>query len=156
MKHLNAERRLLKQRQYNQEMLKNESPECKKKSLLKQKQYKRRIHQNETSECRDKRLFHKRQKSKQSRQNESAKSKTRRLSKKQSYLKHKRSSKSVSELITKFHTAVSEGPMYICTCCNQLWYKHSVCSPEKTRQNNVNMIKHLQNIISVNDTEWIC
>ena len=46
--------------------------------------------------------------------------------------------------------------MYICTCCNQLWYKHSVCSAEKTRQNNVNMIKHLQNIISANDTEWIC
>ena len=54
-------------------MLKNESPECKKKRLLKQKQYKRRIHQNETSECRDKRLFYKRQKSKHSRQNESAK-----------------------------------------------------------------------------------
>ena len=33
-------------------MLKNESPECKKKRLLKQKQYKRRIHQNLMTELR--------------------------------------------------------------------------------------------------------
>ena len=32
----------------------------------------------------------------------------------------------MGNLIKKFHAAVSRGPMYICTCCDQLWYKHSV------------------------------
>ena len=29
-------------------------------------------------------------------------------------------------LVSKFHAIVSDGPMYVCTCCDQLWYKHSV------------------------------
>ena len=29
-------------------------------------------------------------------------------------------------LVRKFHNSVSAGPLYICTCCDQLWYKHSV------------------------------
>lgn len=31
----------------------------------------------------------------------------------------------VAEEVRKFHAAVSEGPMYICSCCDQLWYQHS-------------------------------
>ena len=29
-------------------------------------------------------------------------------------------------LVRKFHNSVSAGTLYICTCCDQLWYKHSV------------------------------
>ena len=29
-------------------------------------------------------------------------------------------------MITKFHESISQGPEYICTCCDQLWYKTSV------------------------------
>ena len=36
----------------------------------------------------------------------------------------------MGNLIKKFHAAVSRGPMYICTCCDQLWYKHSVISAQ--------------------------
>ena len=51
-------------------------------------------------------------------------------------------------LVAKFHKDVSEGPSFIiCTCCSQLWYKHSVCLAERTRLSNPNMIKHLQNIM---------
>lgn len=28
----------------------------------------------------------------------------------------------------KFHTIVSEGPLYICSCCDKFWYKHAVSS----------------------------
>ena len=28
--------------------------------------------------------------------------------------------------IAKFHEPVSRGPLYIISCCDQLWYKHSV------------------------------
>ena len=55
----------------------------------------------------------------------------------------------VADLVAKFHKHVSEGPLFICTCCSQLWYKHSVCPAERTRLSNPNMLRHLQNIISV-------
>ena len=29
-------------------------------------------------------------------------------------------------LIAKFHYVASQGPLFICTCCDYLWYKHSV------------------------------
>ena len=31
----------------------------------------------------------------------------------------------LQNLIAKFHDVASQGPLYICTCCDQLWYKHS-------------------------------
>ena len=51
---------------------------------------------------------------------------------------------------------MSEGPLYICTCCNQLWYKHSVCQAASTRLTNPDITKHLQNTISVDNIEWLC
>ena len=39
---------------------------------------------------------------------------------------------SMSESIEKFHKNIGIGPEYICTCCEQLWYKSSVtkCNPD--------------------------
>ena len=62
-------------------------------------------------------------------------------------------------VINKFHKKISCGPEYICTCCDQLWYKSSV-----TKCNANNYSKCQQNIVqscitgvkSVNNTEWIC
>ena len=45
------------------------------------------------------------------------------------YMKSKRfefQNQSLQGLISDFHDIVSQGPHYICTCCDQLWYKHSV------------------------------
>ena len=36
-------------------------------------------------------------------------------------------------LVRKFHNSVSAGPLYICTCCDQLWYKHSVLPADRLR-----------------------
>ena len=33
---------------------------------------------------------------------------------------------SIRQLILKFHQVVAEGPTFVCICCDQLWYKHSV------------------------------
>ena len=62
----------------------------------------------------------------------------------------------ISNLVHKFHIAVSKGPLYICTCCDQLWYRHSVNSAEKLRLSNPNMVKYLLNKLSVDNIEWIC
>ena len=41
--------------------------------------------------------------------------------------------KSLENLISKFHSIVSSGPIYICSCCDQLWYKHSVTLADNLR-----------------------
>ena len=59
-------------------------------------------------------------------------------------------------LVRKFHDSVSTGPLYICTCCDQLWYKHSVLPADRVRLVNPEMTKYLQSVISVDNIEWIC
>lgn len=44
-------------------------------------------------------------------------------------LYHKQSqSQLLWEWIVKFHIIVSEGSLYICSCCDKFWYKHAVSS----------------------------
>ena len=61
-----------------------------------------------------------------------------------------------TQLVRKFHDSISEGPLYICTCCDQLWYKHSVSPADRLRSANPDVIKYLQNIKSVKDIECVC
>lgn len=62
----------------------------------------------------------------------------------------------IQDFIYKFHNIVSQGPMYICSCCDQLWYRHSVKSAHKLRKSNPSVDKYLLNKTSVDNTEWIC
>ena len=65
-------------------------------------------------------------------------------------------SSTVADEIRKFHTAVSSGPLYICSCLDQLWYKHSVTAAKKIRDSNPDIVKYLLSKTSVDDVEWIC
>ena len=65
-------------------------------------------------------------------------------------------SSSEQNLISNFHDIVSKGPMYICSCCDQLWYKHSVRSADTLRHVNPDIDKYLLNKKSVNNVEWLC
>ena len=58
--------------------------------------------------------------------------------------------------ISKFHKTVAQGPIYVCSCCDQLWYRHSVISTAKLRDSNHDSIKYLSGKTSVNNVEWIC
>ena len=49
----------------------------------------------------------------------------------------------IDSLISKFHDIVSSGPFYICSCCDQMWYRHSVVSALKVRENNPGLDKYL-------------
>ena len=62
----------------------------------------------------------------------------------------------VQNLISKFHAIVLEGPLYICSCCDQFWYKHSVSSPSKLRETNADIHKYLLNKTNVDNVEWLC
>ena len=59
-------------------------------------------------------------------------------------------------LIRNFHESVSTGPLYICTCCDQLWYRHSVPPANQLTLKNPDMMKYLQNIVSVDNIKWAC
>ena len=58
--------------------------------------------------------------------------------------------------ISKFHDMVSQGPLYICTCCDQLFYKHSVIHTSNLKQKNPDIHKYLSGKKSVNNIEWVC
>ena len=63
---------------------------------------------------------------------------------------------SLKKLISEFHDIVSNGPIYVCTCCDQLWYKHSVVNAALIRKTNPTIQKHLLGKRSVGNIEWIC
>ncbi|CAB4001647.1 Hypothetical predicted protein [Paramuricea clavata] len=55
-----------------------------------------------------------------------------------------------------FHSSVSTGPLYVCSCCDQLWYKHSVSPADRLRLTNRDICRYLQNKKSVDNIEWLC
>ena len=59
-------------------------------------------------------------------------------------------------VIRNFHESVSTGPLYICTCCDQLWYRHSVFPANQLTLKNPDMVKYLQDIVSVDNIKWVC
>ena len=60
-------------------------------------------------------------------------------------------------LITKFHTLVEKGPIYVCLSCNRLLYKHSVMPTVKAKQLSNEAAKKCTTLIKGQmDSEWIC
>lgn len=58
--------------------------------------------------------------------------------------------------ISNFHEVIAQGPLYICTCCDQLWYKHAVLDATKLRESNSDIGEYLCNKTSIDDVEWVC
>lgn len=80
-----------------------------------------------------------------------------RKAKRNAYDRHRRAvlkdtNTSVDVSVKKFHDIHT----YICTCCDQLWYKYSVVNACKVRESQVDSAKYLCNKISIDDKEWIC
>ena len=63
---------------------------------------------------------------------------------------------SIQFYISRFPDLVSQGPFHICTCCDWLWYKHSVLQANKLRQQNPDIRKYLKGKTSVSVIEWVC
>ena len=51
---------------------------------------------------------------------------------------------------------IAQGPLYICTCCDQLWYKHGVVNSNKLKESNPSICEYLCNKTSVDNIEWVC
>ena len=61
----------------------------------------------------------------------------------------------IKECIKQFHSSIAVGPLFVCTCCHQTWFRKGVCMLK-----NINLPKssrlYLTKFTSVNDEEWIC
>lgn len=62
-------------------------------------------------------------------------------------------------MINLFHKNIGQEPEFICTCCDQMWYKSSVikCDANRYKTCSQDIVKScVTGFKSVNDTEWIC
>ena len=65
----------------------------------------------------------------------------------------------IQEGIEMFHKNISVGPEYICTCCEQLWYKSSVtkCNPDLYKSCTREILNLcLTGLKTTDNIEWIC
>ena len=63
---------------------------------------------------------------------------------------------SLGQLVINFHSAVEQGPTYVCTSCEQLFYKQSVQTVTKALRELAVANKCLQAILSEGQKEWLC
>ena len=161
------EARLTKMRKYSNSIPAKETTEQRKARLAKMREYNNSKRQNETAEQREARLAKERERKRASRKRASSQKQGARKDNCTSHPIGKGTSNPVSNyfsdrsinelaLVKNFHNSVSAGPLYICTCCDQLWYKHSVLPADRLRLVNPEMTKYLQSVRSVDDIEWIC
>ena len=120
----------------------NESTEAKKNRLSKMQEYAVNVRANESTKDKKSRLSKMREHAENVRANESTKAKKSRLSKMQEHAVNVRHHcQSLSELINNFHNSVSFWPLYVCSCCDQLWYNHSVLAADRFTLQYPNTVK---------------
>ena len=161
------EARLVRVRKSNNAKRQNETIEQREARLAKVREYKNLKIQNETTEHREARLAKECERKRASRKRASSQKQG---EGKGNYTSHpigEGTSNPVSNyfpnenndelaFVRKFHNSVSVGPLYICTCCDELCYKHSVLPADRLRLVNPVITKYLQSLNSVDDIEWIC
>ena len=62
--------------------------------------------------------------------------------------------KDIKECIKQFHSSIAVGPLYVCTCCHQTWFRKGVCMFKNINLPTSNRL-YCTKFISVNDEEWI-
>ena len=133
------------------------SPRDKKNAYM--KEYMKRKRSTEDPQSKQKRNDQKKEYMKGKRSTEDSQSKQKLNYCNKEYMKRKQSesvNRSIESLIFKFHNIVSQGPLYICTCCDQLWYKHSVLPAATLKKTNPAIGKKILHKTSVDNIEWLC
>ena len=69
---------------------------------------------------------------------------------------HKKDLKTIEEAIKQFHSDISIGPLYVCSCCHQTWFRKSVSKLINVHISAESKRRHCTDFISVNNEEWIC
>ena len=74
-------------------------------------------------------------------------------------LQTEKNESSVISLVNLFQKNIKCGPEYICTCCDQLWYKSSAlkCNVNRYKACSQDLVEScVTGVRSVENTEWIC
>ncbi len=151
------EKRLQNNVKAKEQRLLNESSDSKIKRLEAQRRCRKQQLEEESEECRKRRLKAHSLCQKQYIAGQSSERRNQRLRVQCEYYHHSRpKAKPLSDVISLFHNLVSKGPLYVCSCCDQLWYRHSVILAGKLKASNTNIEKYFLNKLSVNNQEWLC
>ena len=62
----------------------------------------------------------------------------------------------IENAIKQFHSDISIGPLYVCSCCHQTWFRKSVSMLKNIHIPAESKRQHCTDFISVNNKEWIC
>ena len=62
----------------------------------------------------------------------------------------------IRESIKRFHSDISFGPIYVCSCCHQTWFRKSVSVLKNTHIPAESKRLHCTEFTSVGNEEWIC
>ncbi|XP_062599574.1 uncharacterized protein LOC134261132 [Saccostrea cucullata] len=70
--------------------------------------------------------------------------------------RQKRYGVDIEDCIQNFHEQIRHGPIFVCSCCQQTWFKESVSKVESTKVDDNSKRKFLTSTLSVDNVEWIC
>ena len=62
----------------------------------------------------------------------------------------------IEDCIQNFHEQIKHGPIFVCTCFQQTWFKESVSKVENMKLDDECKSKFLTSTVSVENVEWIC
>ncbi|XP_078381394.1 uncharacterized protein LOC144664149 [Oculina patagonica] len=142
------EKRLKKQRESKQRVKKTESKEQQEKRLKKQRESKQRVKKTETKQ-------HKKDQLNKRREAYTAKKRCDNV--KTQNLEGQLKQTSCDELVVSFRELVATGPTFVCTCCDQLWYKHSLVRIETVlKLNNESVLRCVRTNEKCCTAQWVC
>ena len=64
--------------------------------------------------------------------------------------------KDINGCIKMFHSSIGVGPVFVCTCCHQTWFRKSVSMIKNINISAKDVRLHCTKLLSVNKEEWIC
>ena len=62
----------------------------------------------------------------------------------------------IEESIKRFHSDIAIGPLYVCSCCHQTWFRKSVSMLKNTHISAESKRLYCTDFTSVGNEEWIC
>ena len=62
----------------------------------------------------------------------------------------------IEESIKRFHSDIAIGPLYVCSCCHQTWFRKSVSMLMNTHISAESKRLYCTDLTSVGNEEWIC
>ena len=69
---------------------------------------------------------------------------------------HQKDFETIEEAIKQFQSDISVGPLYVCTCCHQTWFRKSVSMLKNTNLPAERKRLYCTDFTSISNEEWIC